>query len=85
MEIQCNNCKSLWPDELFAAIVAGNFKGVIRSRITYGCIARLITFLNQNRHVAGVEAGTSDGVTSCVSNTFNDIVSRIASVAEGRK
>jgi hypothetical protein len=55
MEIQCNNCKSLWTDELFAAIVAGNVKGDICSPITYGCIARLITFLNQNRHVVGVE------------------------------
>jgi hypothetical protein len=85
MEIQCNNCKALWPDELFAAMISGNFTGVIRSRITYGCIARQIIFLNRNRLVAGVEAGASNGATSCISNTFNDIVRRTASVAVGEK
>jgi hypothetical protein len=52
---------------------------------TYGCIGRLTTFLNENRHVVGVEAGTGDGVASCLDNAFNDIVSSIASVAEGEE
>jgi hypothetical protein len=47
-------------DGLFAAIVAGHGEGDICSLITYRCVARLITFLNQNRHVVGVEAGTCD-------------------------
>jgi hypothetical protein len=85
MEIQRNNCKSLRTDELFAVIVARNVKGNICSPIAYGCIARPVTFLNQNRHVVGVEAGICDGVTPCLTKAFNHIVSSIASVSEREK
>jgi hypothetical protein len=78
MKIQCNNCISSWPDDYLERWLAEKFTGVIRSRITYGCIARLITSVKHNRLVVGVEAGTSDGATLCVSNKFGDIVSRIA-------
>jgi hypothetical protein len=64
MEIRCNNCNSLWIDELFIEIVAGNVKGDIRCPVTKGCIARLITFLNQYRHVVGIEGNMRPVLTN---------------------
>jgi hypothetical protein len=70
MEIQCNNCKSLLTDELLAAIIAGNVKGDFHSLIMHRCIAALIKFLIQNRHMVGVEweHATSIGKSGVASN-----------------
>ena len=46
-----------------------------------GCALRLISYLNLNRHVAGVEAGTTHGMTADINDIFFDIIRRATSVS----
>jgi hypothetical protein len=84
MDLECTSCELLWPDELFAEVLSGNVPYVC-SPITDGCAIRLISYLNRNRHAAGVEAGTSQGMTADINDTFHDVIRRVASETECEK